>query len=300
MKKIEIKRILIPLDFSKTSLKSIDYSKVLAKITGAEIVLLHVAEDIYTTTDPFFSATPSMNNYQGAIQKISNESLKRASKLISKDGSPIVRTLSMMGRTHKEIIKVAKRLKIDLIVMGTHGVSGVKEFFMGSNTFRVISEAPCPVLSIQRRNKTYNFNSILVPFTDRPHSRENVIHAIKYAELYGADIHVLGIDEEGTAEHRKKLSREADQIDAMVKKHQLKCTIKIESSDFNSTVVLKHANNVNADLIVVVGDIEKEDIREYFSGSFSSQIVNHSPIPVLSIPPKYNPKVVELWHMVSQ
>ncbi len=99
--------------------------------------------------------------------------------------------LIVTGRTHKLIIKTAKKLKVDIIVMGTHGASGIREFIGGSNTYRVTSDSECPVLSIQKHIKKPEFKNILVPFTDRAHSREKVDYAIKMC----CPNHLFGMDE---------------------------------------------------------------------------------------------------------
>ncbi len=293
---LKIKKILIPLDFSASSLKALDYAVNLSKLTNAEIMLLHVLENLYPVADPFYATIPRFNGYEDEIRKISSERLDKEVEKSKKKGAIKINSLSSTGRTHKEIIRVSKKIKADIIVMGTHGVSGFREFVMGSNTFSVVRDSPCPVLSVQGKSKAGGFKNILVPFSDKPHSREKVIYAIKMAEVYGAILNVLGIDEEATKSHERKISREAMQIKEIVENHGLKCNVKVISAAYNANIVINHATKTNADLIVTMGNLDKQNVIEYFTGSFSQQIINHSPVPVLSIHSKFNPKAVELWH----
>jgi nucleotide-binding universal stress UspA family protein len=292
--KTTIKRILVPLDFSPTSLEAINFAKPLAKLTGAEIFLLHVRENIYATTDPFFSGNLAVGDYEDVLVNLSTNNLNKALELFQDDPSIKVNVMSTMGRTHTEIVRISLEEHFDIIIMGTHGVSGFREFVAGSNTYKVVSDAKIPVLSVQEKNQAYNFKKILVPFTDMPHSRENVIYAIKFAEIYTSELIVLGIND-GESEQNRKLQLEAKQIEKMVDKHNLRCTINIINANFKADVVLNQVKKTNSDLIVVIGDMDKQNFAEYFSGSFSQQIINHSTIPVLSIHSKYNPEMIELW-----
>jgi nucleotide-binding universal stress UspA family protein len=289
-----LKRILVPLDFSPTSLEAINFAKSLARHTNAEIFLLHVRENIYATTDPFFSGNLPVDTYDNVLVDLSTNNLNKARELFNDEPWLKVNVMSTMGRTHSEIVRISNEEHFDIIIMGTRGVSGFQEFVAGSNTYKVVSDAKVPVLSVQEKNNVYDFKKILVPFTDMPHSRENVIYAIKFAEIYSAELNVLGIND-GSPEQIKKLQLEARQIEKMVDKHILKCSINLITENFKADVVLQHAKKTNSDLIVVVGDMDKQNFAEYFSGSFSQQIVNHSSIPVLSIHSKYNPEMIDLW-----
>jgi nucleotide-binding universal stress UspA family protein len=294
MKPFFIKKILIPLDFSFTSLKAVDHAINLAKLTEAEIILLHVIENIHSTTDPLYFSIPRESSFESEMHKISNESLEKVARQIRTKGVAKVRTMSVSGRTHKEIIKAARKIKADLIVMGTHGVSGITEFVMGSNTFRVVSDAECPVLSVHRKNKAATFKNILVPFSDRAHSRDKVAFAIKIAELFRSKIFVLGFDNEITKAHSKKMALEAKQIKEIIEKHGLECNAKITAQPYTAKIILDYAKKINADLLTVIGNVDKRDITEYFKGSLSQQLINHSNLPVLSIHSVFNPETIDL------
>ncbi|MEO5569954.1 MAG: universal stress protein [Bacteroidia bacterium] len=294
MKELNIKKILIPLDFSFTSMKALDQAVVLAKLTDAEITLVHVIENIYATTEPAYYSIPISESYESDLMKLSNESLSKVAEKIKKKGVNKVKIVSITGRTHKEIIGLSKKIKADIIVIGTHGVSGFREFIMGSNTYRIVSDAKCPVLSVQRKNKAESFKTILVPFTDHPHSREKVMYAIRMGEIYDAALHILGIDDERTKAHSKKIELEAKQIKQLVENYNLNCVIKTISASYLAKTLLDYAKKINADAIVTIGDDYRQDITEYFTGSISQQIVNHSPIPVLSIHSRFNPDTVDL------
>src|SRR5258708_4424375 len=100
MKTLEIKRILIPIDFSTTSLKALDYAVMLAKLSKAEITLLHVVENIGVTSDAALVAIPKSEAYDNKLISMSNKSLGEVADRIKKKGVMNVKTISIIGRTH--------------------------------------------------------------------------------------------------------------------------------------------------------------------------------------------------------
>jgi nucleotide-binding universal stress UspA family protein len=295
MATFKIKKILIPLDFSKTSLKALDYAAEISKANKAEIILLHVTEGLHQNLEPgYFVAPAAPIDYLKDFIEQSDKQLNKLAEKLKEKGITKINTLTEVGNVYYEILDVAKKNKADLIVMGTHGVSGVKEFFAGSNTFRIIRDAKCPVLSVQHKNKTQGFKNILVPFRDMPHSREKVNYAIDLAIMFSSVLNVLGIDDDFTKSHKKKIEAEAAQIKAIAEKFGVSCRTKVVSESYVGDVILNYAQNINADLIISVSDLDKTSIKEYFTGPFAQQIVNHSPIPVLSIRPKFNTDTIDL------
>ncbi len=291
----KINKLLIPIDFSKTSLKALDHAAYLAKLCDAEINLLHVPESLSVSSGTGFFDPPVFHeDYEKGIAEQSNKKLNDIADRLRRKGNKKVNTLTVIGNPKTEIINISKKIKADLIVMGTHGISGIKEFFIGSNTFSIIKDAKCPVLSVQKNQKNPGFKNILVPFRDKPHSREKINYAIDIGKIYGATIHVIGIDTEFTKAHKRKIELEAEQIKNIVEKKGLKCKVKVVSNAYLADTLLKHAVQTGADLIISMSDMDRTNITEYFSGPYAQQIVNHSPIPVLSIRPQFNPDTIDL------
>jgi nucleotide-binding universal stress UspA family protein len=198
------------------------------------------------------------------------------------------------GRAHHVIVSTAKKTKASMIIMGTHGVSGFREFFIGSNTFRVVHDAGCPVLSISRAMKKPGFSNILVPFRDKPHSREKVDYAISIGQKYGASVHVLAVDTEDSKSKKKKLQLEADQIVRFVEEAGLKGTAKVTGGLYHAEEIIRFAKKKKCDLIISMADMDRMDVTEFIKGPYAQQIVNHSPIPVLSVSPTFNPDTVNM------
>jgi universal stress protein A len=142
---LEFKRILVPTDFSKTSLLAVRRAKTFARRFDAAIVLLHVIEKA-----PFIS---DMGNV--AIALSDKEMVERAAiqlnVLARREFEPEIpfETKVKFGRPFQEINESAKTLKADLIVISTHGYTGLKHTLLGSTAERVVRHAPCDVLVVR-------------------------------------------------------------------------------------------------------------------------------------------------------
>jgi nucleotide-binding universal stress UspA family protein len=143
-----INRILVPLDGSEYADKALDWALDLAEKYNASIELLTVIPLLgpFTTCgiEPLFG--PSLKELQEQAGKMLAEALKKAKK--SKPNLKIS-TKVLEGRPSDKIVETAKEENFDLIVMGSRGLGGVKEFFLGSVSDRVADEAPCPVVIVK-------------------------------------------------------------------------------------------------------------------------------------------------------
>ena len=147
---IQIRSILVPIDFSPASEKALAYAVPLAKLCGAKLTLLHVLEPVAT---PDFAAFPlALDNEREA--RASRVQLERVAKDL-KIHSVAEKFLVRNGRAYNEITSAARTLKADLIVISTHGRTGLKHVLMGSTAERVVQHAPCPVLVVRPKEREF-------------------------------------------------------------------------------------------------------------------------------------------------
>ena len=139
--------ILVPIDFSKPSEKALDYAVSLAKQFGAKLTLLNVVEPVAT---PDFAYYPLMMENDKVLAK-AREQLERVRTKASLDERLVQKILVRNGSPYREITDAARTLKVDLIVISTHGYSGLAHVFMGSTAERVVRHAECPVLVVRGR-----------------------------------------------------------------------------------------------------------------------------------------------------
>lgn len=149
-----IKNILVPIDGSEHSVRAMSYALDLAEKYSADIKLLSVAQPVVATGSMFLtqpilppaSTAIYVKEIEAAHEKILTETLRKAKE--SKPNINISKQL-VNGRPADKIVKIANDGNFDLIVMGSQGAGGIKEFFLGSVSDRVADEARCPVLLVK-------------------------------------------------------------------------------------------------------------------------------------------------------
>jgi len=146
---IKLNRILIPTDFSDFSKPAMTYACAMAARFESELHLLHVSPDAaMVMPDVTAYGIENMMVDVAAIEKSSMEQLQRLPPDNWENGREIVR-VTKMGSPFLEIIQYAKDMDIDLIVIGTHGRSGLMHLLMGSVAENIVRKAPCPVLTVK-------------------------------------------------------------------------------------------------------------------------------------------------------
>jgi|ERR1041385_2447813 nucleotide-binding universal stress UspA family protein len=142
-----LKRILVPVDFSECSKKALVYAAALAKQFGAELTLLHII--------PTYPVAPEMVTFEVNSSEYARKELEVLRLTIDNDLD--CQTELQTGSPHLEIIRAAKRLGSDLIIISTHGHTGLTHVVLGSTCEKVIRQAPCPVLVVREKEREFLF-----------------------------------------------------------------------------------------------------------------------------------------------
>jgi universal stress protein A len=146
---IKLDRILVPTDFSDFSRPAMQYGCAMAARFGAELHLLHVVPDPAMLVPE--AAAFSVETMQAQSESLVRSALETLQKLPPdnwENEKPVVREVRV-GAAFMEIIDYARDNEIDLIVIGTHGRSGLMHVLMGSVAERIVRKAPCPVLTVK-------------------------------------------------------------------------------------------------------------------------------------------------------
>ncbi|MCA8998402.1 MAG: universal stress protein [Planctomycetaceae bacterium] len=145
---IKLKRILVPTDFSDFSKHALRYGCEFARRFSAELHLLNVVENIYPIVAEPGMAMPAAGEYLADLQKSAEQAIEQFPQPDWAEGIPVTRTVQA-GTPFLEVIRYAKDMDIDLIVIGTHGRSGLVHVLMGSVAEKVVRKSPCPVLTVR-------------------------------------------------------------------------------------------------------------------------------------------------------
>lgn len=282
MKTLEIKKILIPTDFSETGLLAMEHAIFMARLLKAHVYLLHVVE-AFEYTYSLYEPEIRLNDTEEINESV-RDKLDKLSSRISKENLVNVSVLVGSGRAATGIAEAVKENNIDLIIMGTHGAKGFEEYFIGSNAHKVVNAAPCPVLTIQQHAKKIGFKNIVMPIDNSLYSRQKVGHVIKLASIYGSKVHILGLLNSDEEVDEKKFDIKLDSVENALKRADVFYVRKVVKGKNIASEALNYSEDADADLLVIMTDHEST-LRGSFLGTFAKQIVNHSSIPVLSIRP---------------
>ncbi|HJT45364.1 MAG TPA: universal stress protein [Chthoniobacterales bacterium] len=190
MKTKPIRNILVPVDFSELSVVAIDQAKRLAERFDAVIHLTHIHEFYYPSglVAPTMPLLPfSIVDYEKDMEKKMREQLRA---LAVRQGLHAAAYHVGVGTpTYSDICLLAKEIPADLIVMPTHGYTGLKHILLGSTTERVVQHANCPVFVVRKSDSARNgIQRILVPVDFSACSLAGLHYAIKFAHQFGAEI----------------------------------------------------------------------------------------------------------------
>lgn len=288
MSKIKTNKIIIPVDFSKTSLYAVKYAAVLAQMAKGEIILLHVHKRA-DFTDIIMPALKLRNIT--AITKYIKERLDTLAAQIKKKYGIKVTSVVSDGSIATEIVALAKTSKAGLVVMGTHGKDSTNDFFMGSNAYRVLTKSKIPVMTVQKGAEKTNFNKIILPIDMSAHSREKVGAAIDLAQRTGAHLHTVGLLHKDEKNDHYTLEVVMKQITKMAADANVEFSGEVRSSVNHARETLACAKKEKADLIMAMTDQEAEFSR-IILGTYIHQLINESKIPVMCIPPGKHTAVI--------
>jgi len=150
---IKLQHILVPIDFSASSRKALRYAVSFAQQYRAKVTLVHVVEPPMYPTELGYVPV-EIESLNKSIQATAEEKIRSLAEE-QLQTELIEKTLVRMGHPYQEITQVARELKVDLIVISTHGYTGLKHVLLGSTAERIVRHAPCPVLTVREREHDF-------------------------------------------------------------------------------------------------------------------------------------------------
>lgn len=278
--KNKIQNILVPTDFSESGNNALQIAVDICKKNRGTLHLLHVVESRYiiTAPEPGISLPSIVNEIDAdARTRLYNtyESLMRTHGISVQIHMPT-------GIPYDEICKAAEEMPIDLIVMGTHGASGFREFFMGTTAYSVIKNTIKPVLTIPYNYLKSGFEKVLFPVRSVPGLKEKFDFLLPVLEKQAIkEIYVAVLAKEGRHEELFDNKDELYDIVRFLKHNHIPHTKELHCCKNFADKVIELSELHSADLIVINATLDYK-WTQFFVGPYTQQVVNHSRIPVLS------------------
>jgi nucleotide-binding universal stress UspA family protein len=150
---MEIRTILFPTDFSQGARAAMDYALSLARDYKAKLILLYVIQDI-SIAEWYIPSSLSAADLVSDMQKGAEQEMEKWAT-DARSSVPDVEALVVRGVPFVEIVRTAKNRKADLLVIGTHGRTGIDHMLFGSTAEKVVRKSPCPVLTVRMAGKEF-------------------------------------------------------------------------------------------------------------------------------------------------
>ena len=268
-----MKRILVPCDFSKPAVDAFRFAVSMAKTIHARVEVLFVV-DFKFMTDPISGGEPILMepHFYTAVEK---QSRTRFAKMVNEHAQDFeavtfkIETGSLLGVITNEI----NVLMPECVVMGTHGTSGIRELFVGSNTEKVVRFASCPVFSIHNFVEFSSIRSIVHPTELKLNQTDFIIHLKSLQRLTNAKLHILYINTPDRSVSEEDLKDYTDHYKLSG------FTVSIRDGFNESDEIIRFAEERNADLVAMATH-SRHGLSHLFSGSVSEDVVNHIQTPV--------------------
>lgn len=277
-----MKTILVPVDFSKEADAALEVALSLANKMGSKIQLLHIIESIYynnlSNKATYFPEEDPEKTFIQEQKDAAEKQLKKKKQAFASFDVRIGFSIKV-GSVIKHILEMSQEEKVDFIMMGTKGASGLEEMLIGSNTEKIVRLAKCPVLTVKEKPANFDLRNVVVAVNFEDDSKESMVNLQKLQQIFGFTIHVLHVNTPLNFDTTFKIERK---MEAFKKKYQLQTfTFTIINEYAFEDGILKFADKINADLIVTFTH-GRRGFTRLMDGSVTEGVVNHAVKPILT------------------
>jgi len=282
MKAYEIKKVLVPIDFSPVSFNALETAVAICKRQHAILTLIHVIENTYVLFPP--EAGNAVSTILPELIKNANNNLSNLARKLRTENDLVVHQIVQSGNPADEVCRWAHHKKIDLIVAGTHGVSGLREFFMGSNAYRIVKNSPCPTLTVPGINQWLDFKKILFPIRLVHNALEKYDIVRPIIRKNGSSLLIAGIVKNNNPTGLTEMKSIVESVKQKLNEDNVICGSEVHFCENVARQVIDLSEIEKPDLIVITATLDTS-LKDFFLGPYTQDIVNHAKYPVLSIRP---------------
>ncbi|MEA3479709.1 MAG: universal stress protein [Bacteroidota bacterium] len=271
-----MKTILVGIDFLDSSLNALEHAVSIANMGKTDILMVWVNRPEYNKE--VFLYEPE--KLPDVVDKKFQELITKYQPLL--ENGKISYTIKT-GKVYKQIVKEAKAINAEMIVVGTHGSSGFEKFWIGSNANKIVSATDLPVITIRGGIDVLKpLTRILLPIDSTLETRQKVPYASYLAKVHDAEIIVTPLYTTKVETVRDRVSRYTEQVTQYLDDEEVKYRIEELEVDNLTEDTIDFAKKIGANLICIMTEQERSTANLWL-GPYAQRFVNHSPIPILSI-----------------
>lgn len=270
-------RIVVAIDFSECSINAFLHALSIAQKCHSDMMLVWVQKSA-SEKDKFDSGGDPTKEVAAQFEELIR---KYQPELHGNKIHYKIRT----GKVYKEIADEAKESNAMIVVTGTHGASVFIEFWIGSNANRIVSLSPCPVITIRAGiNILRPLSRIVLPIDSTMETRQKATFTGYLAKQHDAEINILSIYTTKVKAMRQNVDLYSEQVGSYMEEMGVKYHIDSVFADNIADSTIEYAKKVDANLISIMTE-QESNASNLWMGPYAQQMVNRSPMPVLSIHP---------------
>ncbi len=269
-----MKKILVPCDFSEPAIEAFQFAIDLANHSGGTVSVLTVI-DVPVIVYGASIDMPAYDFSSDMIKGMEEDANKNYTKMAKKfaKGFTDLSFNVIQGSIAATISDFVMDKKIDLVVMGTHGATGIKEFFVGSNTEKIVRFSSAPVFAIRKAVPVSSVKNIVFPTTLQLDQLDFIKKVKLLQDFFDATLHILYVNTP------INYIRESDLKEYSKAVKFTNFTVNVRNDRYEPDGIILFAEEIKADLLVMATHGRK-GLSHFIAGSVTEDVVNHVECPV--------------------
>jgi nucleotide-binding universal stress UspA family protein len=283
MKTYEIKKVLVPIDFSSVSLNALKTAVAICKRQSATLTLIRIVESPYT----LFPVEPGFfySDFLPELVNRANKNLAELANELRMEYNLEVNHVVQFGSPAEEICSWAYDKNFDLIVMGTPETSDLRELVIGSNAFRIVKKSPCPVMTIPPGHEWLDFVKILFPIRKISQALDKYDTVRPIIKRNKSSLLLAGVVKKNDSTAFLEMNVLVDRVRRKITEDDVICESEVYYCDNVARQVLDIAELEKPDLIVITAAPDTSK-KQFSADLYTRVLVNHAHFPVMSVRPK--------------
>ena len=275
----DMKKILVPIDFSKTSEYASKVAAKIAKKTNATIYLIHLIELPKGVIDMAASSKFSIPESMLYLRKVREKVLNFKKHIFNKNSN--VEYIIKLDNPFDGIQKYADKLDADLIIMGSKGHSEFEEMIIGSNTEKVVRSSKRPVIVVKKDNEKFRMKNLVFASSFKNEDKKEVFRKfLEFANHFKSEIHLLKVNTPSKFESTQDATTK---VENFIKEFNLpKYSINIYNDASIQKGILNFSRDLDADLIAL-STHGRSGLSHLFSASVTKTLSKRALKPILTI-----------------
>ncbi|MEE9406632.1 MAG: universal stress protein [Polaribacter sp.] len=273
-----MKKILVPIDFSKPSEYASKMAARIAKKSNATVYLIHMIELPKGVIDMGAGSRFSIPESMLYLRKVREKVLQFKDKIFSDDIH--VEYFIKLNTPFEGIQKYAEKINADLIIMGSKGHSEFEEILIGSNTEKVVRTSKTPVIVVKKDDKKFKIKNLVFASSFKNDNKEVFSKFLDFAHKFGSKVHLLKVN---TPSHFESTHDAKEKVKDFIKEYKLpKHSINIYNDTSVENGILNFSKDVNAD-IIALSTHGRSGLSHLFSASVTKNLSKSALKPMLTI-----------------